>query len=950
MQDGKKTKKQLIDELKAIRAHHNELEAEEVDFKRTGNASSKSDELLRKVFESSPDLLTVLDKDLRIILCNWHGGYEYVSEDLRDRNPFCYEAFYPGRKMPCEPCHILEVLNTGKPVIVQKFNPRIGHIGVHAYPLFDDSGNINLVVEQVTNITERKLIEDALRRSNQRLDLLAETASMLLESDSPQEVIDSLCRKVLVFLNCDAFFNYIVDYEKHRLHLNACGGIPDEDVQKMEWLDYGVGLCGCSARDGERLVVENLQDIDDQYTALVRPFGIQAYACHPLISQGQVLGTLSFCTRTRSHFTEDDLSIMKSVADQVAIAIDHKLLSERISQSEKRFRELFEKSHDAIFLIREDYSFMDCNTAATELFRCEKSNIVGKTFLDLAPSVQPDGSDSKQKALGIRNSLLQGNAQYSEWLCECPDGAQFEALIRASRFELNGEVIILATVRDISERKRAEAALRESEERFRVFMDNSPAIVWMKDEEGRYVYLNKSFEKRFDDDFKGKTDFEQWPHHIAKQFRDSDLVAMNSGKPIEIIEENIDKKGEHSFWWISKFLIRDSAGQCFVVGIGIDITQQKELENDLRASESRFRALVETTSDCIWEVDENEIYTYVSPKVYDYLGYQPTELIGKKLYDFVIPEMVENLRSKLDECKGERKPFFAIEKESMHKDGDYVIIETSGVPIVDNDGNFSGYRGIDRNISERKMIEQKFLEAQKMEVVGQLASGIAHDFNNIVMSIKGYVELLLPRMADDSDGVKYMKRIDALSKRAKPLTQDLLSFSRKQGVDPKPNDLNFLVRNMRNILRWLIGDDIRFKMSLHHGVLPIKSVSGQIEQVLLNLTTNARDATPKGGLITVSTSFVDKDSILFEPEEHADVDGYALLSIADTGIGMDKTTRQKIFEPFFTLKEVGKGTGLGLTVVYGVIKQHGGFINVESKQGVGTRFNIYFPLIDVGYC
>ena len=161
---------------------------------------------------------------------------------------------------------------------------------------------------------------EAMLKSNQRLDLLAETASQLLKSDSPQKVVNVLCRKVLDFLECDAFFNYLVDDEEKRLHLNACGGIPEEDARKMEWLDYGVGLCGCSARDGCRLVVEDVQETKDQYTALVRPFGIKAYACHPLMSQGRVIGTLAFGTRSRNIFNHDDLAMMETVTNQVATA------------------------------------------------------------------------------------------------------------------------------------------------------------------------------------------------------------------------------------------------------------------------------------------------------------------------------------------------------------------------------------------------------------------------------------------------------------------------------------------------------------------------------------------------------------------------------------------------------------------------------------------------------
>mgnify|MGYP002478186798 CR=1 FL=1 len=667
--------------------------------------------------------------------------------------------------------------------------------------------------------------EVLLHKSNQRLDLLVETGRILLESESPQEVVDLLCRKVMAFLGCDTFFNYIVDHENRRLHLNACGGIQEDDMKKMEWLDYGVGLCGCSARDGCRLVVENLQDIDDQYTALVRPFGIQSYACHPLISQGRILGTLSFCTRRRAHFDDDDLSVMKSVADQVAIAIDRQQSSERIARSEKKFREIFEHAHDAIWLMGEDTALFDCNPAATELFAGDKAMLVGKTPLDFSPPVQPDGRDSRQKAAELLNSLLYGTSLSVEWLFQRQDGTQFEASVVASHFELNGTRYLLGILRDISDRKRAEEALR--------------------------------------------------------------------------------------------------------------------------ASEARFRALVETTSDWVWEVDENDSYTYASPKVFEYLGYTPEEVIGTSLHDLLVPGGKGSFRSNYGACRATNKPFLSLEKKCLHKNGAAVIIDTSGVPVCRTDGTFAGFRGIDRNITERKMLEQRLSQAQKMEVVGQLASGIAHDFNNIIMAVKGYVDILLPRMQSDQESVKYLKRVHALADRARKLTQDLLAFSSKRVSSPKPNDLNLVVRNMKAILKWLVGDKIRFRMSLHQEALLIMSVAGQIEQLLINMVSNARDATPKGGLIAVSTSFVDGETILFKPDEYSAVRGYALLSISDTGTGMDENTRLKIFEPFFTLKEIGKGTGLGLAVVYGVVENHGGFIHVDSKLGKGTTFNIYLPLIDV---
>ncbi|MDD3295527.1 MAG: ATP-binding protein [Geobacteraceae bacterium] len=541
----------------------------------------------------------------------------------------------------------------------------------------------------------RKDIED-MQGSCLNSALLTETAAILLENDNPQTAVDLLCQKVLAFLKCDAFFNYIVDYEQRRLHLNACGGIPDDAVQKMEWLDYGVGLCGCSARDGQRLVVENLQDTEDQYTALVRPFGIQAYACHPLISQGQILGTLSFCTRTRLRFRNEELFVMKAVADQVAIAMDRVLSYQRISQSEKKFREIFENASDAIFLLKEDLSIFDCNPAAEEILKCDKSRIVGQTTLAFSPPLQDDGVSSERKLTELLNLVLRNRPQSFEWLFRRPNSMQFEASVVANTFRMNGRPAILCIARDIT---------------------------------------------------------------------------------------------------------------------------------------------------------------------------------------------------------------------------------------------------------ERKTMERDFLQAQKMEIVGRLASGIAHDYNNIIMAIKGYVGILLPRMDAAREDVHYMKRIEALAKRAGNLTQQLLAFGRNKVALPKPNDLNYIVRKMKIILRWLVGDGLEFRMSLSKEPLVIMAVAGQIEQLLVNIVVNARDATPKGGLIRVSTSFSKTDGPRGSKEDSCAVHGYALLSISDNGTGMNEATKQKIFEPFFTMKEVGKGTGLGLSVVYTLVRNHGGSISVDSSEAVGTTFNIRFPLL-----
>jgi signal transduction histidine kinase len=243
--------------------------------------------------------------------------------------------------------------------------------------------------------------------------------------------------------------------------------------------------------------------------------------------------------------------------------------------------------------------------------------------------------------------------------------------------------------------------------------------------------------------------------------------------------------------------------------------------------------------------------------------------------------------------------------------------------------------------------EERLRQAQKMEAIGQLAGGIAHDFNNILTAIIGYANLLSMKVEGDDIQADYVKHILSSAERAASLTQSLLAFSRKQIINPKPVDLNEIVCKVEKLLSRLIGEDIELKITSLGKNLTVLADGGQLEQVLMNLTTNARDAMPEGGLLTIETGYAEVDSMNSDEHLFSTPGEYALLSISDTGTGIDEKDRESIFEPFFTTKEVGKGTGLGLSIVYGIVKQHNGFINVYSKPGKGTTFRIYLPLLKV---
>ena len=283
-----------------------------------------------------------------------------------------------------------------------------------------------------------------------------------------------------------------------------------------------------------------------------------------------------------------------------------------------------------------------------------------------------------------------------------------------------------------------------------------------------------------------------------------------------------------------------------------------------------------------------------------------------------------------------------------HEDGEgkVVYVETKSFPVKDASGEIVSVIEIVNNITERRRLEEQLRQAQKMEAVGLLAGGIAHDFNNILSAIMGYGNLLEMKLTGKEPYKAYVDHILSSAQRAARLTQSLLAFSRKQVINPKPVDLNEIVRRIEKLLSRLISEEIELRTSCSGKALMVFADSGQLEQVLMNLATNARDAMPDGGSLSMRTSVVELNEMFVRFHGHGKTGRYALIEVSDTGIGMDEKTRQRIFEPFFTTKELGRGTGLGLAIVYGMVNQSNGFIDVYSEPGEGTVFRIYLPLIE----
>jgi len=384
-----------------------------------------------------------------------------------------------------------------------------------------------------------------------------------------------------------------------------------------------------------------------------------------------------------------------------------------------------------------------------------------------------------------------------------------------------------------------------------------------------------------------------------------------------------------------------------------DWLRRKEAVRELARQELKFRTMADFTYDWEFWLAPDGSFIHTSPSCERLTGhsaeafYQDPDLLNRIVHPDDLPLWLEH-RCHLDDNGKSESIIFRIRRA----DDAIRWIEHVCQPVIDPSGTWLGRRGSSRDITEReqaneerKKLEARLLQAQKMEAIGRLAGGIAHDFNNILTAIIGYTQILLIRTANDSQLQHYVEQVFTSAERAADLTKDLLAFSRKQVLHTEPLDACDILRRLRKMLERLIPEDMDFRTTLSEDELVVMADRGKIEQVIMNLVTNARDAMPTGGVLSVGISRAVMDGRFVHSHGFGEPGEYACISVADAGHGMDEETRRKLFEPFFTTKEVGKGTGLGMAIIYGVVKQHNGYISVYSEPGRGTTFRIYLPLI-----
>jgi two-component system cell cycle sensor histidine kinase/response regulator CckA len=627
---------------------------------------------------------------------------------------------------------------------------------------------------------------------------------------------------------------------------------------------------------------------------------------------------------------------------------DRKRIENVLRESEERFRTLTEKSLVGVYIIQ-DGLFRYVNPAFAE-----KSGYAPEEIIDRLGPVDFLTPEDRDRVLDSIRCRTLGEIEFShhEFHTRCKDGSNRVVEAFGSRALHHGRPAVLGTIIDITERRRSEEKLFQATERWKRTFDAVPDLIAIVDTDFRIVQVNKAMADRL-----GSTPAECAGHVCYEVIHKTEAPPSFCPHTLTLRDcrehmAEVSEEGLGGDFIVSTSPIYDSAEQLIgSVHVARDITERKHAETMLNEQLHFLQQLLDSIPIPVYYKDTDGLYLGCNAAFETFISVPRRDIVGKTVYD-VAPKERADKHHEADSALLCHPGVQIYEVSGMYKDGEYHDVLFNKATFFDANDCVTGIVGAMMDITSlrkaeeaRKTLEAQLHQAQKMEAIGQLAGGIAHDFNNILTAIIGYAEIILLRMEKESPLRHFVEQVLASADRAAELTNGLLAFSRKQVLHRKPIDLCSVVRGLKKMLRRLLPEDIDFRTTVAKVNLIIMADKGQIEQVLMNLVTNAKDAMQKGGTLTIEISPVVMAERFVHAHGFGEPGNYACVSVTDTGHGMDEETTKRIFEPFFTTKEVGKGTGLGMAIIYGIIQQHNGCITVCSETGKGTTFRIYLPLI-----
>jgi PAS domain S-box-containing protein len=714
----------------------------------------------------------------------------------------------------------------------------------------------------------------------------------------------------------------------------ALAGTPCEDLIKRRL---------CSHPRGVRQLFPNDPSLGE--------LGVESYVGTPLCSStGQVLGLMAVLDRRPIDDPNRVEALLQIFAHRAAAEMERVQAIEALRRSEERFRALVEKSADGITLLSADGVVTYASPSSARMLGYRPEELVGRSWTEFAHRdelARLRALMSEALLSPEKDVLLNGRVRHK-------DGSwrHLEANCR-NRLDDPSVAAIVINYRDVTDRKRTEESLRESEEDYRLVVQNIDEVIWCvriadDPQRGQLVLMT--------DQVAGMTgyraeDFLHDPDLWASLVHPDDEAVLSqsirelaAGRGAVTRAYRLRHRETGQYRWLEDRLVPQTDAQGKLVGIfgvGRDITERRQAEEALREGERRFRGLFESSPDAIFVEDLDGNVLDVNPAACRLHGMGRDELLGRHVLELVPEPERERVRADFERLtRGEVE---RVRGFSRTHDGRAIPVELTTRRI-----SYSGRPALllhVRDLTERERLEEQARQAQKMEAVGRLAGGVAHDFNNLLTGICGYGELLLRGLPPDDPVREGLQLIIRASERAAGLTRQLLAFSRRQVLQPRVLDLNAVVAGMEEALRRVVGEAVRLRLRLGTGLRAVQVDPGQLEQVIVNLALNARDAMPQGGTLTLETRSAELTEAFTHTRPEVRPGPYSVLAVGDTGRGMAEEVLSHIFEPFFTTKAAGKGTGLGLATVYGVVKQSGGHVEVASTPGQGSVFEVYLPAV-----
>jgi PAS domain S-box-containing protein len=649
---------------------------------------------------------------------------------------------------------------------------------------------------------------------------------------------------------------------------------------------------------------------------------------------------------------KDDSGSVTHVVEAVRDVTDIIQAYGALRSSEEKYRTILENIEEGYYEVDIAGNFTFLNDSMCRIFGYPKEELMGMNDRQYT-----DGENTKRLFQAFNKVYRTGEPHIGyDYEIIRKDGAKryVEASILLQKDSSGKPLGFRGIIRDVTERKRAEQALFDSEQRYGNLVENAPDVIFTLATDGTITSFNPVFET-----ITGWSRSEWLGKAFTAILRPDDLPrgleffqsVLKGEKTVPFELRVLRESGDYL---TAEFTVTPQTRDGSVIGVlGIarDITDRKLAEEALRSNENKYRTLIENVPQKIFLKDKNSVYISCNENYAQDLKIKPDEISGRTDYDFYPKELAEKYRAD-DKKIIERGKTEEIEEKYI-QNGQEVWVDTIKTPVKDEKGNHIGILGIFWDITDRKrreeemvVLQEQLRQSQKIEAIGRLAGGIAHDFNNLLTVINGYSQLSLIELKEDVPLRGNIEEIKRASEKAADLTRQLLAFSRRQILEMRVLDLNTVLRELDKMLHRLIGEDIELITVFTDDLGRVNTDPGWVEQIILNLSVNARDAMHSGGKLTIETANVELDETYARGHIAVKPGRYVMLSVSDTGVGMTREVRQQVFEPFFTTKEKGKGTGLGLSTVYGIVKQSGGNIWVYSEPGKGTTFKIYLPRVD----